>query len=301
MIYRELGKTGEKIPALGMGTWKIPNDSQDAIEALRYGIENGINFIDTAEMYGNEELVGRAIKGIDNVFIATKVSPSNFGYDDLIRACEGSLRRLGVKSINLYQLHWPNNRIPISETMRAMEKLQDEGKIMHIGVSNFSISEMIEAQSALSHSEIVSNQVEYSIVMREPEEGLLQFCNRESITLIAYSPLARGAILKDEPLLRALKEIGDKYNKTPLQVALNYLISSGNVIPIPKASTKEHIAENLGAVSWKLSGEDFSTLRNMKEFRKPPLAGKLLKAFLKNTTAWSKIMTRMEKMRSSKR
>ncbi|MEM0124372.1 MAG: aldo/keto reductase, partial [Candidatus Micrarchaeaceae archaeon] len=296
MIYKELGRTGEKISALGMGTWKIPNDSQGGIDAIRYGIENGINFIDTAEMYGNEELVGKAIKGIDSAFIATKVSPSHFSYDDVIRACENSLHRLGRKSIDLYQLHWPNSRIPISETMRAMEKLHDEGKIRHIGVSNFSINEMIEAQEALSHTEIVSNQVEYSIVMREPEEGLLQFCNRESVTLIAYSPLARGAITRNQQLMKVLKEIGDKYKKTPVQVALNYLISSGNVIPIPKASTKEHIEENIGAVPWRLSEDDLSRLKSMDNFKRPPLAGKMLKAFLKNTTIWSRVMERIEKM-----
>ncbi|MEM3215452.1 MAG: aldo/keto reductase [Candidatus Micrarchaeaceae archaeon] len=299
MLYKKLGKTKEKLSAIGIGTWKIPNDSRQAIEAIRYGFENGMNFIDTAEMYGNEELVGKAIEGFSDVFVATKVSPYHFHYDDLIRACESSLKRLNLKSIDLFQLHWPNNNVPISETMKAMEKLYDDGKIRYIGVSNFSVGELIEAQEALSHAEIVSDQVEYSIIMREPEQGLLQFCNKESITLIAYSPLARGAILKDSSLINKLKEIAKNYDATPIQVALNYLINNGNVIPIPKASTKEHMKENAGSASFSLSKADFYVLKNLKGFSKPPLAGKMLKHFLKNTSLWSRVMGQIERQRKT--
>ncbi|MFZ8848850.1 MAG: aldo/keto reductase [Thermoproteota archaeon] len=268
--YKELGKTGEKIPALGLGTWGIggfsyPDYSNDelAIEIIRFAVEIGMNFIDTAEMYGaghSEELVGEAIKGIrEKVFIATKVLPTNFRYEDVIKACERSLRRLKTSYIDLYQLHWPNPSIPIKETMRAMEKLANEGKIRYIGISNFSVEETIEAMNALSKYEIVSNQVEYSLLVRDIEKDLLDFCRKNKITVIAYSPLARGELLKGK-YYEFLSKIGKKYNKTAAQVALNWLIIKENVVAIPKAFSKAKIVENMGAYGWKLSDEDLKAI-----------------------------------------
>jgi diketogulonate reductase-like aldo/keto reductase len=268
--YKELGKTGEKIPALGLGTWGIggfsyPDYSNDelAIEIIRFAVEIGMNFIDTAEMYGaghSEELIGEAIKGIrEKVFIATKVLPTNFRYEDVIKACERSLRRLKTSYIDLYQLHWPNPSIPIKETMRAMERLANEGKIRYIGISNFSVEETIEAMNALSKYEIVSNQVEYSLLVRDIEKDLLDFCRKNKITVIAYSPLARGELLKGK-YYEFLSKIGKKYNKTAAQVALNWLIIKENVVAIPKAFSKAKIVENMGAYGWKLSDEDLKTI-----------------------------------------
>ena len=268
--YKELGKTGEKIQALGIGTWGIggfsyPDYSNDelAIEIIRFAVEIGMNFIDTAEMYGaghSEELVGEAIKGIrEKVFIATKVLPTNFRYEDVIKACERSLRRLKTSYIDLYQLHWPNPSIPIKETMRAMERLANEGKIRYIGISNFSVEETIEAMNALSKYEIVSNQVEYSLLVRDIEKDLLDFCRKNKITVIAYSPLARGELLKGK-YYEFLSKIGKKYNKTAAQVALNWLIIKENVVAIPKAFSKAKIVENMGAYGWKLSDEDLKAI-----------------------------------------
>jgi diketogulonate reductase-like aldo/keto reductase len=268
--YKELGKTGEKIPALGLGTWGIggfsyPDYSNDelAIEIIRFAVEIGMNFIDTAEMYGaghSEELIGEAIKGIrEKVFIATKVLPTNFRYEDVIKACERSLRRLKTSYIDLYQLHWPNPSIPIKETMRAMERLANEGKIRYIGISNFSVEETIEAMKALSKYEIVSNQVEYSLLVRDIEKDLLDFCRKNKITVIAYSPLARGELLKGK-YYEFLSKIGKKYNKTAAQVALNWLIIKENVVAIPKAFSKAKIVENMGAYGWKLSDEDLKAI-----------------------------------------
>jgi diketogulonate reductase-like aldo/keto reductase len=268
--YKELGKTGEKIPALGLGTWGIggfsyPDYSNDelAIEIIRFAVEIGMNFIDTAEMYGaghSEELIGEAIKGIrEKVFIATKVLPTNFRYEDVIKACERSLRRLKTSYIDLYQLHWPNPSIAIKETMRAMEKLVNEGKIRYIGISNFSVEETVEAMNALSKYEIVSNQVEYSLLVRDIEKDLLDFCRKNKITIIAYSPLARGELLK-EKYYEFLSKIGKKYNKTAAQVALNWLIIKENVVAIPKAFSKAKIVENMGAYGWKLSDEDLKII-----------------------------------------
>ena len=293
------GNSKAKITAIGLGTWKIPNDSEPGISAIRREISLGINFVDTAEMYGNEELVGKAIKGLENVFLATKVSPSHFSHDDLIKACESSLKRLGMKSIWLYQLHWPNNRVPIEETMHAMEELLDEGKIMNIGVSNFSVEEMVRAQQALDHSKIASNQVEYSISVRDPESGLLEFCKKEGIALIAYSPLARGAVFSNNSIMQALSEIGNKYSKPASEVALRYVLQKGKgtAVAIPKASSPKHIEENADAMSWSLSEADMKYLESLKGLSRPPLAGKMLKAFLKNTTLWAKLMEQNEKRR----
>lgn len=180
ILYKNLGKTNEKIPAIGLGTYGIGgymhsdySKDKEAIELIRYAIEIGLNFIDTAEMYGSghtEELIGEAIMGLrEKVFIATKVSPSHFSYEEVIKACERSLKRLKTTYIDLYQLHWPNPSIPIKETMKAMEYLVDKGKIRYIGISNFSVEETKEAMEALSKYEIVSNQVEYSILERSIE------------------------------------------------------------------------------------------------------------------------------------
>lgn len=258
------------ISSIGMGTWGIggfsaPDYRYDevAIKALRYGIELGITLIDTAEMYGaghSEEVVGMAIKGLrEKVFIATKVWYTNLKYDDVLRSAEKSLKRLQIDAIDLYQVHWPNPHIPLSETMKAMEKLVLDGKVRFIGVSNFSVKLMEEARAALSKIDIVSNQVEYSLLSREVENDILPYCERESITLIAYSPLGRGNILND-PRSKILREIAKKYNKTPAQVALNWLISKNPVVAIPKAINLSHIKENANATGWRLSNEDLELL-----------------------------------------
>jgi diketogulonate reductase-like aldo/keto reductase len=223
--FRDLGKTGEKIPVLGLGTWEIggrmTGDSSrddEAIEALRLGLDLGMTLIDTAEMYGgghSEEVVARVLKGWDKpVYLASKVSPSHFGYDDVLRCARKSLERLKVKRMDLYQLHWPNSRVPITETMRAMEKLVKEGGTRHIGVSNFSVEQMVEAQAALSKEKIVSNQVEYSLVDRSIEKDLLPYCQKEGITVIAYSPLGQGKIPRGRgEAFRALDKIAAKHVK----------------------------------------------------------------------------------------
>lgn len=271
--YKQLGRTNEKIPSIGLGTWGIGgysrsstiNDNKE-IELIRYAVEKGLTLIDTAEMYGaghSEELVGQAVKNIrNNVFIATKVSPEHLRYEDVIKACERSLKRLQTSYIDLYQIHWPNPRIPLKETIRALEKLVDDGKIRYIGVSNFSVELLKEAISLTSKYEIVSNQVEYSILSREIEKDLLRFSMENKITIIAYSPLAKGAIFRGD-YAEKFKEICNKYNKKISQVALNWLIIKENVVAIPKTSKKERIDEFLGAYGWKLAKEDLEELERL--------------------------------------
>ncbi|RLI64966.1 MAG: aldo/keto reductase [Candidatus Asgardarchaeum californiense] len=265
---KPLGNTQEKIPAIGMGTWRMgggmaPDYSRDneEIAALKHGLELGMWLIDTAEIYGGghaEELVAEAIKGYprDDVFIVTKVWSTHLHYDDVIKAAKGSLKRLRLKYVDLYLIHWPSHAVPLSETMKAMEKLVEMGLVRYIGVSNFNVSEMEEARNALSKNDIVVNQVKYNLLDRSIERDVLPYCQREKITIMAYTPLAKGELARN-PIL---KEIGKKYGKTAAQVALNWLISKDHVMAIPKASSLNHVEENAGAMGWRLSPDDVKFL-----------------------------------------
>jgi diketogulonate reductase-like aldo/keto reductase len=266
MLFRELGKTGIRLPEIGLGTWNYSG----GIEPLRAAIECGARLIDTAESYGTEEIVGEAIKGRRHqVFLATKVLPRNFRRRDLIVAAERSLRRLGTDHIDLYQLHWPNLTIPIEDPMRGMEELVDAGKVRFIGVSNFIVRDLIEAQAALGKQRIVANQVRYSLVDRTIEGGLLQYCQKNGITVIAYSPLASGVrnIRAADPD-RVLRRVAQTSAKSEAQVALNWCISKENVIAIPKASTVAHVMENVGASGWKLQPELAHLLEKRIRYRR---------------------------------
>jgi diketogulonate reductase-like aldo/keto reductase len=272
MDFRVLGKTGEKIPVVGLGTWEIggrmTGDSSrddEAVEALRLGLELGMPLIDTAEMYGgghSEEVVARVLKSWDKpVYLASKVSPSHFAYDDVLRSARKSLERLKVKRMDLYQLHWPNSRVPITETMRAMEKLVKDGATRHIGVSNFSVEQMVEAQGALSREKMVSNQVEYSLVDRSSEKHILPYCQKEGITVIAYSPLGQGKIPRGKgEEFRVLDEIAAKHSKSRSQVALNWVLRNESVVTIPKAIDKAHVRENANVTDWRLDADDLKRL-----------------------------------------
>ncbi len=269
MEYKILGKTGEKLTEIGVGTWQLDKRNDESLKALRFAIDNGVNFIDTAEIYGTEDVVAKAVEGKNGLFIATKLWPTHFRYNDALKACDASIRRLGVKRIDLYQLHWPNKTVPISETMKAMEKLVDDGKIRYIGVSNFSERELEEALASMKKYEIVSNQVEYNILMRAPERGLSGYMKKEGMTLIAYSPLTHGSVFRNgyERLLGELATIGKNYGKTTAQVMINWLIRKEGVIPIPKASSVEHMKEDLGATTFKLSVEDVKRIDELTKRR----------------------------------
>lgn len=265
MEYRLLGRTGEKIPALGMGTWKVgspstPAEMEAQIESLKRGLELGMTLIDTAEFYGDgasERLVGEVVRRQrDSVFIATKVWATNLHHDDVLRACDRSLKRLGISHIDLYQIHWPNPKIPIGETMGAMRELVAAGKVRHVGVSNFSVDETRAAQKALGNGELASNQVEYSLVNRSIETGLLQFCQKERITVIAYSPLGRGSL--PAPIIP--ESILTKYHMTPAQASLNWVTFKEGVVAIPKAAKKLHVEENATSLTTRLSEDDYDLI-----------------------------------------
>jgi diketogulonate reductase-like aldo/keto reductase len=253
MKLKTLGNTSTKISEIGQGTWQY----RGGVEPLRAGISLGATHIDTAEMYKDEDVVGRAIEGLrDQVFLATKVWQDHLHHDDLINAAERSLKLLKIKTIDLYMIHWPNPEVPIKETMGAMEELVKRGKIKYIGVSNFSVKELKEAQNALSSNPIVSNQVQYNLQERDIESDLLPYCKSEKITIVAYSPLGRGASVRSGRKKDVLDEMATKYKKTRAQVALNFVTREDNVVAIPKADTVEHVRENCGASDWRLSEQD---------------------------------------------
>ena len=268
MQQRPLGMTGQSIAAVGQGTWNIGGGvagDESAVEALRLGLDLGMTMVDTAEMYGaghSEELVADALKDrSEQVFVASKVSPSHFQYDSVLRSASASLKRLKVKQVDLYQLHWPNPKVPIQETMRAMEKLVKDGLVEYIGVSNFSVEQMREAQETMSKEKIVSNQVEYSLVDRGVEAEIVPYCRREDITLIAYSPLAQGGISRGKgAAFKTLDSVASELGKTRNQVALAWLLHEPSVIVIPKAVRKDHVRENAEVPNWKLSQSQYEQL-----------------------------------------
>jgi len=269
MEYREFGKTKEKVSVIGMGTYYdigwiilswigIKRSYKRKIEALRKGIEGGINFIDTAEIYNTESLIAEAIKGYerDKLFIASKVWPSHLKFDDVIKSCKRSLKRLNTNYIDLYQIHFPNRRIPIEETMRAMEHLVEKGLIRYIGVSNFSLQEMIKAQEVMKKYEIVSNQMPYSMIDRKIERDIIPYAKKNKIAIICYYPLGHGKLAKRIPT-EIINKVKEKYGeKTKSQIALNWIISKHeNTFPIPRASNPIHVEENFNAVGWRMDEE----------------------------------------------
>lgn len=266
MNYKDLGDTGVQLPEIGLGTWEY----RGGREPLRTGISLGAFLIDTAEAYGTEEIVGEVIKDIrDRVFIATKVSPRHFRYSDVLQAADQSLQRLRTDRIDLYQLHLPNSAVPIEETMGAMEKLVDSGKVRFIGVSNFGVPDLKKAQAAMRKYRIASNQVRYSLVDRTTETETLCFCQKNSITIIAYSPLAHGMHnLKKHDPKNVLCRVAAMTDKTRAQVALNWSLTKESVIAIPKSDSTDHVVENCHASGWRLTTDQIRLLEKEIRFRR---------------------------------
>jgi len=276
MEFKELDKTGIKIPAIGLGTWGIGggfwipdcSNMDSMVKLLREAINMGYTMIDTAEMYGggcSERIIGEAIKGFprNDLFIISKVWPTHARHDDVLKSAKASMERLGTY-IDLYMIHWPARDVQIRETMQAMEELVDEGVIRHIGVSNFDVVELEEARRSLTKYGIVADEVRYNLLDRDAERDLLPYAEREGITIIAYSPLGTGAILRPgSKEYKLLEEVGSKYGKTPAQVLLNWVIRKPNIVAIPKAARLEHMRENMGAIGWKLDDDDVKKLDSL--------------------------------------
>lgn len=269
-------KNGFELPVLGLGTWRIGgererntlNDEKD-IQAIKDAINLGLKHIDTAELYGaghSEELIAEAIKDFDRkeIFITSKVHPKNLRYNDLINAAKKSLERLKTGYIDLYLVHSANPNIPIQETMQAMDFLVEKGLVKHIGVSNFSVEQLKEAQK-YAKNKIVVNQIEYSLIVRNTgkitekmESEIIPFCQKNDILIVAWRPLMKGLLTK--PGYELLDEMSKKYKKTQAQIALNWLISKKNIVTIVKSSNLEHLKSNLGAIGWNLEKEDLEKL-----------------------------------------
>ncbi|MFB6166149.1 MAG: aldo/keto reductase [Haloarculaceae archaeon] len=246
---------GVRLPAIGLGTYGLAGEA--GTETVERALELGYRHVDTAEHYGNEAAIGAALAAADvpreAVFVSTKVWRTNLGRADLLSAARASAERLGVECIDLLSIHAPNRSIPIDETVGAMNELQAAGLVAHVGVSNCSVSQLRAARRA-SETPIVANQVQYNPLT--DRDALLTECVDADVILTAASPLAKGR-LADDPVLAA---VGDRYGKTPAQVALRWLVQQPQVVAIPKASSPAHLRENLDVFDFALSDAEMKRI-----------------------------------------
>jgi len=254
--------SGEAVQVLGQGTWKMGEDSRRRVQevnALKLGLDLGMTLIDTAEMYaggGAEEVVAEAIAGRrDEVFLVSKVLPSNASRAGVRRACESSLERLATDRIDLYLLHWPGS-VPLGETVGAFEDLKRAGKIRHWGVSNFDTDDMEDLVGLREGANVQTNQVLYNLVRRGLEFDLAPWSRQRGMPLMAYSPVEQGALARNA----RLETIATRHNVTAAQIALAWVIAREGVIAIPKASSQEHVRQNFAALDIRLTEEDFADL-----------------------------------------
>jgi diketogulonate reductase-like aldo/keto reductase len=261
MRYVEL-RTGERIPQLGLGTWHMgERGASRAAEAkaVRAGVDLGLTLIDTAEMYGEggaEEVVGDAVAGIrDKVFIVSKVYPHNASRKGTLAACERSLKRLRTDRIDLYLLHWRGSH-PQSDTVAAFEQLKKDGKIRHWGVSNFDTDDMDELRAVPGGTDCATNQVLHHLGSRGIDFDLVADCARHKETVMAYSPLGQGAILRNP----ALAKVAARHGVAPAAVAVAWTMRHPHVISIPKAASLGHLKENAAAADLVLDGNDLAEL-----------------------------------------
>jgi aryl-alcohol dehydrogenase-like predicted oxidoreductase len=308
--YVEVG--GLRLSAIGLGAWQFGTTGwgwgdefgvDEAHRIIHRALELGINVIDTAELYSNgysEQIVGEALKGQrDQAFIATKVSPWHALGGSVKRAAGRSLTRLDVDALDLYQVHWPNALVPSSWTMAGMRDLQLAGQVRHVGVSNYSLARWRKAEQALG-SPVISNQVPYHLLRRNPEQHLLPYAQTNDRLIIAYSPLAQGILSgrygpgnvpggarrfnslftaenlrRAEPVVNVLREVGEAHSATPAQIALAWLVHQPNVVAIPGAKSVAQLEANAAAADIELSQEELRAL-DMVSARFTP-AGQIMK------------------------
>lgn len=263
MELRPFGVTRRPIPVVGQGTWYLDRaDAAEAISALRLGTDLGMTHIDTAEYYGDAELLtGAAIEGRrEQVFLVDKVVPSHASYKGTVRACERSLKRLGTATLDCYLLHWRGS-YPLKETFSAFEALRKTGAIHSWGVSNFDENDLEEAWLAGGRDRLACNQVLYHLQQRAIEHAVIPWCLEHDVAVVAYAPYGHGDF--PEPNTaggRVLQEIADAHAATPRQVALRFLLRYPNLFTIPKASSPQHAAENAGAGNLRLSAEELDRI-----------------------------------------
>ncbi len=249
-----------KIPALGFGTWAVSGSG--AFDVTRQALDLGYRHIDTAQIYGNEAEIGRAIRdsGVarDNIFLTTKVAPDKLRAAAAKRSHEESLKRLGLDYVDLLLIHWPNPDAPLGETLGALAALREAGKTRHIGVSNFSVKLLREAVEQHG-ADLLCNQVEYHPFLSQ--RAVLAAVRRYGMMLTAYAPVARGRVFKD----KTLTAIGRKYGKSPAQIALRWLIEQESVAAVPKAAQRAHAAANLDIFDFALAAEDRAAIDALAE------------------------------------
>jgi diketogulonate reductase-like aldo/keto reductase len=259
-----------QVPKVGFGTWTIGGDSsadpardERSLLALRSAIELGYTHFDTAEMYAAghaEELLGRTIRELEvareTVFIVSKVSPEHLKYDDVLRSCENSLRRLGMDYLDLYLIHWPKAGMKLDGAFQALNKLVQDGRVKRLGVSNFNLK-LLKQATALSETPLLTNQVSYSIPDRTyVENGVLEYCQQNDILLTAYSPVKRRNIKSN----KILQVIAQARGVKPQQIALAWLTTQPRVITIPMSFNPQHQAENLHAADLILNEAEMGQL-----------------------------------------
>lgn len=267
MHDKAFARTGIALPVIGQGTWNMPERGsarKRAIDAIRFGVSLGMRHIDTAEMYGAgaaEELVGDAIEGLprEDLFIASKVLPSNATFDGTLRAAEQSIARMRCQYLDLYMLHWPGE-YPLRDTMRALETLVTRGTARYIGVSNFDTAAMREAASYLRDVPLSSNQVLYHLGERGIEHELIEVADRDGIAIVAYTPFGRGSYTRSPKGRATLERIAAKYGATVRQIVLAFLTRFPNVFAIAKAASSEHVEENAGAGDLRLDDDDVAAI-----------------------------------------
>ncbi len=285
------GKTDSSVSPMGVGTYydfewilpakvlRIKRGFDTKVSAVKAGLDSGVNFIDTAEIYESEPIVARAVENVDReqLFIATKVFPLHFSYEGVIKSCNRSLRKLNMKYIDLYQLHFSGKPERVKEALRAMEYLVDQGKIRHIGVSNFDINQTKEAVSSLKKHELASTQMNFNVAHRNIEKDILPYCKENGIAILAYYPLAHGALTHGSAMTEALLSNIEKNHgkKTIPQISLNWFMSKYDfVFPIPRASNPDHVKENAGSMGWKMNQEEIEMLESsVKNINGPTWSG----------------------------
>lgn len=258
------GPLPDQVPVIGQGTWMMGGirERKREVEALRAGIELGLTHIDTAELYGSEEMIAEVIRGVprEQLFLVSKVLPQNASHAGTIRACEASLRRLGTDHLDVYLLHWRGHH-PLEETLVALTDLVEQGKIRALGVSNFDVDDLEEARGLLGATPIACNQVLYHLGQRHVDARLVGYCARHQIAVVGYSPFGHGRFPRlDSVGGRALAAVAARHQATTRQVALAFLTREPSLFTIPKASSPAHARENAAALTLRLDERDLAEI-----------------------------------------
>ncbi len=265
------------IPKIGFGSARLGgrfvggiladrNHDEFFLSALRSALNLGYTHFDTAELYGGghaEELIGRAVHESgakrEKIFVTTKIWPTNLSYKNVLRSCENSLRRLQMEYIDAYLIHWPNPLVPMRETFRALNQLVKEGKVRHVGASNFDVKRIKEAQ-ALSETPLFANQVPYSLTRRShAKDGTLEYCQQNNMLITGYTPINHGHIAVEQ----TMQSIADAHHATPHQIALAWLVNQPRVIAIPMSFNPNHQKENLDAADIELTPAEMNQLNQL--------------------------------------